>query len=138
MKTLPEASRATERLNVVVHGLYELRLWHNPEVLASFTPSGRYRPVFVERRTTFCRLLASIGLWSMDRPNRVIKFDYDEDGTSDCNYDLRREMPEDRYRAAVRIAGRWGLQRTRTLALRDLSDKQFIRKVMEMQMARRI
>jgi hypothetical protein len=126
-----------ERLNVVVHRLYELRLWHNPEVLASFTPSGQ-RPVFVERRTTFCRLLASIGLWSVDRPNRVVKFDYDHDGTSDCNYDLRRVVPKDRYRAAVSFAGRRRIQRTRTLAYRDLSDKQFVQKVMEMQMAHRI
>ena len=88
--------------------------------------------MFVERRTTFCRLLASIGFWSLGRPGRIVPFD------DEAIDDLRRVNPQDLYQTAVRVAGRWGYRRTRAVMFRDLSNEKFIRKVMEMQMARRI
>ena len=118
------------RLNVVLHRLNMFRTSWDPAVLHMIRPEGV--PVFVERRTTFCRLLASIGLWSLGRPGRIVPFD------DEAIDDLRRVDPQDLYETAVRVADRWGYRRTRAITFRDLSDGEFIRKVMEMQMAGRI
>jgi len=122
-----------KRLNIVVHDLNMFRKSWDPEVLVStHVPGGM--PLFIERRTTFCRLFASIGMWSLDRPGRIVEF-HDGDGGG---VDLRTVHPDERLRAAIGVAGSWHYQRTRSKMFRDLTDKQFVKKVMEMQMERRI
>ena len=122
-----------KRLNVVVHDLNMFRMSWDPEILVSTrAPNGA--PLFVERRTTFCRLFASIGLWSLDRPGHIVSF-HDGDGGG---IDLRTVHPSERLRQAIYVAGTWGHRRTRSKMFRDLSDEEFIEEVMEMQMERRI
>lgn len=120
-----------KRLNVVVHMLNDFRTSWDPAVLLLTRPSGI--PLFIEPRTTFCRLLAGIGPWSLDRPGRIVPFEFDY-----ATDDLRRERPENLLRVAIRVAAKWGHRRTRSLMFRDLTDKQFISKVMQMQMERRV
>lgn len=118
-----------KKLNVVVHDLNFLRVEWDPAVLHYLRVDGH--PVYIERRTTFCKLLASFGWWSKERKHRVVPFgDYGED--------LRLSRPEDVLRDAKRVVARWGMRRTYSVAFKNLNDEEFVQCVLEMQMARRL
>ena len=122
-----------KRLNVVVHRLRSVRTSYDPAVIHSgmFPKTGW---IYMERRTDFCRLLASMGIWSHGRPNRIAPIYWGEGG-----YDDLRTCPPDMLYAFAKVAVRpWKLTRGGSKIFRGLTDEQFIRKVMEMQMVRRI
>jgi len=118
------------RLNVVVHSLNNLRTGHDPAVLHWLRVDGS--PLYIEKRTTFCKLLASVGEWSTGRDHRVVPFEME-------GYeDLRQSRPENILRDAKALVARWGMRRTYSVAFKHLSDEEFVKTVMEMQMKRRL
>jgi hypothetical protein len=118
------------KLNVVMHTLQAARTSWDPAVI--YSERFKDQRVFVERRTTFCRLLASIGWWSMGRAGRIVPIAWDD------SVDLRTIEPRMLYVRAKELVAMWRLKRSTSSMFRDLTDEQFTHKVMEMQMERRI
>ncbi len=119
------------RVNIVVHPLNMFRTHWDGAVLHTFRLNGL--PLFVERRTTFCKLFTRIGMWAWDREEYVLPLNWDE-----YDYDLRKVKPDAQYGAAVSVAGSWGYQRSRSKLFRDLPDTEFVDTVMKMQMRRMV
>ena len=114
-------------INVVVHNLEAYRrLWH-PEIL--YSVSGPHPTVYIEKRTTFVKLLANIGFWAIDREGRTPPIIM---GAADD--DIRKCMTfEKQVETAKYLVGQWGFQLTRTKRFRDLSDRQLVQEVWDMQ-----
>jgi len=121
------------RTNVVVHTLNRFRTSWDPNILL-YMPRHNGHALFVEKRTTFCKLLVRIGHWSYGHPDRLVAIYRGDD-----SQDMRLiSHPGNLYKTAVRIAGGWGHRRTRSLQFRDLDNDAFVRKVMAMQMEKRV
>lgn len=120
------------RINVVVHSLNMFRTSWDPAVMETIRPPGKM-PIFIERRTTFCRLMSAVGLWAVGRDVRIVPIDWDS-----YNGDLRKKHRCDILQAAIGVAHSWGYQRKSAKMFRGLTDSKFVEVVMEMQMKRRI
>jgi hypothetical protein len=119
-----------KRLNVVMHTLQSHRTCDDPEVLHSDLFERGW--VYMESRVTFCRLLAGIGRWAAERIPRIVPIDWED------ARDLRAVQAESRYCRATELVRSWKRTRHSSRMFRDLTDDEFVSKVMEMQMARRI
>ena len=119
-------------VNLVLHSLHDYRASHDQAILHTL-PFDSPIPVIVERRTTFCKLFARIGMWAWDREGYTLPMNWDEPDD-----DLRKKKPETRLEWAKSLVFGWGYRRSRSKIFRDLSDSEFVEVVMEMQMQKMV
>ena len=122
--------RGKSRTNVVVHDLEAYRRpWH-PEIVTSV--SGPHPTIYIEKRTTFVKLLVNIGFWALDREGRTPPID-----TYVGDHDLRKYGDfTEQLETAKYLVGQWGFKLTQTKRFRDLSDEELVQEVWNMQRLR--